>query len=126
MPADQYQRNLPKVANDLVAKLIRITTEFGKTVYGRVYLYDEQFKTLILKVIDTQIYLDSRDEAAIGMAVYNVNNVKFEGEETGARELSEQEIIDEYLAGEIDPNAEHYQEAYKAFAKVEASELKKK
>jgi hypothetical protein len=37
----------------MVTKLIKITTEFGKTVYGRVYLYDEQYKTLILKVIDT-------------------------------------------------------------------------
>jgi len=53
VPADQYQRNLPKVANDMVSKLIKITTEFGKTVYGRVYLYDEQYKTLILKVVDS-------------------------------------------------------------------------
>lgn len=89
VPADQCQRNLPKVANDIVAKLIRITTEFNKTVYGRVYLYDEQFKTLILKVIDTQTYIDTRNEVPIGMAVYNVNNVKFEGEEIGAREISE-------------------------------------
>lgn len=94
IPADQYQRNLPKVANDMVTKLIKITTEFGKTVYGRVYLYDEQFKTLILKVIDTQIFIDSKNEVITGMAVYNVATVKFEGEETGARELSEEEIID--------------------------------
>lgn len=109
----------------MVAKLIKITTEFGQTVYGRVYIYDEQFKTLILKVIDTQIYIDTREEIVTGMAVYNVNNVKYEGEETGARELTEAEIL-EYQAGEIDANAEHYQEAYKAFAKVEANEFKKK
>lgn len=60
------------------------------------------------------------------MAVYNVNNVKFEGEEIGAREISEAELVDEYLAGEIDPNAaEHYQEAYKAFVKVEEVNKKK-
>jgi hypothetical protein len=59
------------------------------------------------------------------MGVYNVANVKYEGEENGARELTEQEIID-YQAGEIDPSSEHYQDAYKAFAKVEANEIKKK
>jgi hypothetical protein len=85
------------VANDFTAKLIRITTDYGKLVYGRVYLYDEQSKTLILKVIDSEIYLEQpHTEVFTGMAVYNVGNVKFEGEETGARELTEEEIINDY------------------------------
>jgi hypothetical protein len=80
------------VANDFTPKLIRIRTDYGKLVYGRVYLYDEH-----LKVIDSEIYLEQpHTEVFTGMAVYNVGNVKFEGEETGARELTEEEIINDY------------------------------
>ena len=108
----------------MVAKLIKIKTNYGKLVYGRVYIYDEQSKTLILKVIDSQIYTEQKEEVVTGMAVYNVGNVTYVGEEEDARDLTEEKIID-YQAGHIDCASEHYQEAYKAFAKTDA-EVKKK
>jgi len=80
----------------MIAKLIKIRTDYGKVVYGRVYLYDEQSKTLILKVIDDQIYTQSKEEIITGMGVYNVANIKYEGEEQNARELTQEEIDSEY------------------------------
>ncbi len=80
----------------MITKLIRIRTDYGQVVYGRVYLYDEQSKTLILKVIDDQIYTQSKEEIVTGMGVYNVANIKYEGEETNARELTQEEIDSEY------------------------------
>ena len=47
-PADQMPRGLPRMSVDLIGLLIMIKTDFDKTVYGRVYLYEEQTKTLIL------------------------------------------------------------------------------
>lgn len=82
-------RNLARAANDMIAKLVRIRTDYGKLVYGRVYLYDEQSKTLILKVIDDLIYTQSKEEVITGMGVYNVANIKYEGEEPNAKEITQ-------------------------------------
>ena len=54
------------------------------------------------------------------MGVYNVANIKYEGEEQNARELTQEEIDSEYQTGKIDTSTEDYQEANKIFTKLQA------
>jgi hypothetical protein len=42
-------------------------------------MYDESTKTLILKVIDHELYLAKQTEQIMGMGVYNAANCEFVG-----------------------------------------------
>lgn len=111
----------------MIGCLIKIKTDFGATVYGRVYLYEEQTKTLILskfekltftEVIDDEYYKENKTESIVGMGVYNCANIQFEGVELDTRRLSEQELQEEYQTGELpaeDKQSSEYKEADKNF-----------
>ncbi len=83
-------RNYPKLTVDFVGQLamIRPTDDSevsSRIIYGRVYLYDELTKTLILKVIDADRFKETKEEVIIGMGVYNTANVQWEGVVNNAR-----------------------------------------
>lgn len=42
-------------------------------------MYDESTKTLILKVIDSDLYQSTSTEQIVGMGVYNAANCEFVG-----------------------------------------------
>ena len=67
--------------------MISINDEPDKIIYGRVYLYDEQTKTLILKLIDSSLYTQKKEELIIGMGIYNSTNITFKGNDPTAKEI---------------------------------------
>ena len=77
------QRGLPRLTMELMGQLIMIKTDFDRIVYGRVYMYDESTKTLILKVIDHELYQQNKSEQITGMGVYNAANCEFVGTVSG-------------------------------------------
>lgn len=54
-----------------------------------------------MKVIDAERYRETGEEVIVGMGLYNTMNVKWEGVETGARQIENEEMVEEYEAGEI-------------------------
>lgn len=95
--------------------MISLNDEPDRIIYGRVYMYDEQTKTLIMKVIDTETYKETKQEHMIGMGVYNVVNVTYRGIDYTAPALSEDQIDEEWTVGEVDNKSNEYKEADKAF-----------
>jgi hypothetical protein len=67
--------------------MISINDEPDKLIYGRVYLYDEQTKTLIMKVIDSTLYSQKKEEIIVGMGIYNSANITFKGNDPSAKEI---------------------------------------
>ena len=78
-------------------------------------MYDEQTKTLIMKVIDVEAYKETKQEYIIGMGVYNVVNVTYRGIDYSAPAISEEQMNEEYSVGEIDNKSNEFKEADKAF-----------
>ena len=95
--------------------LISPVDEPSRTIYGRVYFYDEANKTLILKVVDAETYRASKQEHIIGMGVYNTANIVERGFDFSAKTLREEEVLEGYQAGEIDQTKIEYKEADKAY-----------
>ena len=95
--------------------LISPIDEPERIIYGRVYFYDDTNKTLILKVVDPELYKSSKQEHVIGMGVYNTANVIERGFDFTAKTLTEEEVIQGFQAGEIDKSKIEYKEADKAY-----------
>ncbi|TNV71074.1 hypothetical protein FGO68_gene10095 [Halteria grandinella] len=83
-------------------------------------MYDESTKTLILKVIDSDLYQSTSTEQIVGMGVYNAANCEFVGCVGGQRGLSEEEVREEYETGDIGSEKQtvEYREADKEFKRL--------
>jgi len=110
-------RGLAKLSIDVIGHMAIISPSDDpeKLIYGRVYFFDDNNKTLILKVVDTEAYRKNKQEHIIGMGMYNTANIIERGFDFTAPMISEEEINHEYQTGEVDRSKYEYREADKAY-----------
>jgi|LauGreDrversion4_2_1035121.scaffolds.fasta_scaffold687883_1 hypothetical protein len=94
--------------------LISPIDEPEKTIYGRVYFYDDTNKTLILKIVDPETFKATKQEHIIGMGVYNTANIIERGFDFTVKALSVEEYDQEFQAGDVSKNSD-FRDADKTF-----------
>ena len=66
-----------------------------------MYFFDVTIKTLILKVVDSEAFMEGKQEHIIGMGVYNTANVIERGFDFSAFKLTEEDEDEELQTGDI-------------------------